>query len=81
MPSPKTFSDTIAHTLRARVYEPVASTRDRSVREMQLGPHHIRHRFEFKGGVDRRVALYAGLAAPNPLLLRMKAKETTVAQP
>lgn len=44
--------DFIVSAFRGATLEKEPSTRDRSVREMKLGPHRIRHRFPFKGGVS-----------------------------
>lgn len=67
-----TFSEIIARTLTATWYEPTESTRDRSVREMKLGPHHIRHRFPFKGGITGGDIIAMNIAKTNPLLEMLK---------
>lgn len=69
------FSDIVTSTFRDKHYEPDKSTRDRSVREMHLGPHHIRHRFEFAGAIGMADILAENIAARNPLfdMLRKKA--------
>jgi len=70
--SETTFSELVVNTLRGAFYEKNASTRDRSVREMKLGPHHIRHRFPFKGGVTMNDIIMAQMASHNSLLDRIK---------
>ena len=40
-------------------YEAEPSTRDMSVRELRrMGPHHINHRFKFRGGVTAIAAKF-----------------------
>lgn len=52
MPRPRTFTETLIGTLRAKFWEPELSTRDLSVREMRTrGPHRIYHRFPIKNGL------------------------------
>lgn len=55
-------------------YEREPSTRDRSVREMRLGPHHIRHRFGFVGAISFQDVMRRNLAAKPPLA-RLIARE------
>jgi hypothetical protein len=62
----------VADAISRKCYEPVATTRDRSVREMRCGPHHIRHRFEFKGGITVNDLMRLNLSRPNPLLARLR---------
>ncbi len=43
-------------TIAGAWYEAEPSTRDMSVREMRrMGPRHIKHRFQFLGGVTRSI--------------------------
>ncbi len=70
---PKTLSELIGRTLSSdhTVYEREPSTRDRSVREMRLGPHRIRHRFPVRGGLAVRDLIIESLMASNSLLARL----------
>lgn len=70
----QSLSETLTKVFRARCYEPVPSIRDRSVRELALGPHHIRHRFEFEGGVGLSYILQNNISKNNTLLARLKEK-------
>ena len=46
-------------TIAGAWYEAKPSTRDMSVRELRrMGPHHINHRFKFRGGVTAIAAKY-----------------------
>lgn len=66
------LSNLIHTTLHDKYFEPVASTRDRSVREMKFGPHHIRHRFEFKGAISAARMFSVNIAKNNALFERLK---------
>jgi hypothetical protein len=55
-------------------YEAEPSTRDMSVRELRrMGPHHIKHRFPFRGGVAAIVAKY--LQMKTALFAAMRARD------
>ncbi len=68
------YCDLIRHVFTSRHYEAEASTRDRSVREMRMGPHHIKHRFEFRGGVSFPAVVASNVLAQNALLSRLMEK-------
>ena len=60
-------------TIAGAWYEAEPSTRDMSVRELRrMGPHHINHRFKFRGGVTAIVAKYLHLAPDNEIVQRLK---------
>lgn len=67
-----TLSEIVSKAITQGYYEPELSTRDRSAREMQYGPHHIRHRFKFRGGVKW---FQVNVARNNALLERLKRKK------
>lgn len=73
----KTFADLVLSTLQAVAhYEPVPSTRLRSVRELKLGPEQIRHRFPFKGCVSMSVGqlVARSVMQRNPLMGALQAR-------
>ena len=62
------FIVTEAMSQRSKVYEPLPSTREMSVREMRFGPRHIKHRFPFKGGVSIADIIASNVSQGNALL-------------
>lgn len=70
-----TFDEIVVKTLRDKHFEPEPSTRDRSVREMSLGPHHIWHRFTFPGAIPLSRILAANIKQNNALLERLRPPE------
>lgn len=72
----KTFTDVIISAMNDKYYERTATTRDRSVREMKLGPHHIRHRFPFRGGINFAGIMASNIERSNPLLERLMARKS-----
>lgn len=74
MPKGETFSDLITKTFSPgrTVYEREPSTRDRSVREMKLGPHHIAHRFPIPGGLSAADMLRRSIMSSNALMERLR---------
>ena len=65
--------------VRDKTLEPTATTRDRSVREMELGPHHIRHRFPFPGSISLADLIRSKKIQNDALLGRLRAKGIIVA--
>ena len=62
-------------TIAGAWYEAEPSTRDMSVRELRrMGPHHINHRFKFRGGVTAIVAKY--LQMKTAFFAAMRSRET-----
>lgn len=55
-------------------YERVPSTRDRSVRELKYGPHHIHHRFPIKDGITATDILALNISQHNSFLERLRSK-------
>lgn len=71
------YVDIMVNTLlRGKIWEPVATSRDRSVRELKYGPHHIRHRFSFKGGISGAEMLALNVTNKNALYTRLKRRST-----
>lgn len=67
----ESFATIVLTELRGKHYEPVKSTRDRSVREMKLGPHHIRHRFEFDGAIGMDDLIMENVTSANSLMQKL----------
>lgn len=67
-----TLSEVIRATMTCGVFESEPSTRDRSVREMTLGPHHIWHRFPVPGGITGAQLMARNVSRSNPLLARLR---------
>jgi hypothetical protein len=68
-------SDMIIASLKGKTYEASESTRDRSVREMKLGPHHINHRFPIRGGIGIGEITQLAISARNPLFEALAARK------
>jgi hypothetical protein len=60
------------------IYEPVRSTRTRSVRELKYGPMYIGHRFPFKGGITPAAIMARNVLANNVLLTKLKSKRKLI---
>jgi len=52
------FTSTMDWVWNECVFEPVASTRCYSVREMWQHPEYVRHRFPFRGGISQREVMH-----------------------
>lgn len=67
-----TFDAAVLRTIGNACYEPIASTRLRSVREMKFGPEHIHHRFAVPGLVTLMEIHIMKMSGSNPLFKRAK---------
>lgn len=65
------YGHIVHRTITGKHYEKEKSTRDRSVRELVLGPHHIYHRFEHKDFISGSYLLADNLSRYNILLARL----------
>lgn len=67
------LSDMMIQVFSAKWYEPEASTRDMSVKELSL-PHYIKHRFPFKGGITFGQVMQGDMSKNNVLYRQLKEK-------